>query len=121
MTTAPTAPPDAVVWQLPADQAEPPPPPPRRRWSLPSRRETLLPRSVSGRLVTGVVALVVAIVLLTGGCTYFALRSFLYNRLDQQLTTASAQNAHFFAQCLARGGEWCPRGPQAEREWVNVV
>jgi two-component system OmpR family sensor kinase len=108
-----------VVWQPPADSTDPPPP--RRRWSLPSRRETLLPRSLSGRLVAGVVALVVAIVLLTGGCTYFALRSFMFNRLDQQLTNASVHNAHFFVQCMARGGEFCPRGPQAEREWVNIV
>jgi two-component system OmpR family sensor kinase len=67
-----------------------------------------------------VVALVVLIVLFTGGGTYFALRAFLYNRLDQQLSTASAQNANYFADCFSRG-ECYPRGPQAEHEWVNIV
>ena len=45
----------------------------------------LLPRSLTSRLVSGVVSLVVVLVLATGAGTYFALRSFLYERLDQQL------------------------------------
>ncbi len=60
----------------------------------PHRARRLLPRSLSARLVFGVVALVVVIVLGVGASTYFALRSFLYSRLDQQLqTTASSTDA----------------------------
>jgi two-component system OmpR family sensor kinase len=44
-----------------------------------------VPHSLTGRLVTGVVSLVVVLVLATGICTYFALSSFLLNRLDQQV------------------------------------
>ncbi len=57
----------------------------------PPRRWRLAPRSLTGRLVTGVVSLVVVLVLATGIGTYFALRSFLLNRLDQQLQTTAGQ------------------------------
>ncbi|MEO6885050.1 MAG: HAMP domain-containing sensor histidine kinase [Jatrophihabitantaceae bacterium] len=49
------------------------------------RRWRFVPRSLTGRLVTGVVTLVFVVVFATGVGTYFALRSFLYERLDQQL------------------------------------
>jgi two-component system OmpR family sensor kinase len=58
------------------------PQPPRRRWQL-------LPRSLSGRLVTFVVALVVIMVTAAGAATYVALQSFLFDRLDQQLNGQS--------------------------------
>ena len=49
------------------------------------------PRSLTARLVTGVVALVIVLVTLIGGGTWFALRYFLAQRLDQQLqSTVSA-------------------------------
>src|SRR5689334_16095495 len=47
-----------------------------------------LPRSLTSRLVTGVVALVVVLVMATGVGTYLALKSFLYKRLDQQVSQA---------------------------------
>src|SRR5690348_1574728 len=50
------------------------------------------PRSLSGRLVLGVVTLVVVLVLATGAGTYFALSSFLYERLDQQLRSTTNQD-----------------------------
>jgi two-component system OmpR family sensor kinase len=49
----------------------------------------LAPRSLTGRLVTGVVSLVVVLVAVTGACTYVALHSFLYDRLDQQVESAA--------------------------------
>jgi two-component system, OmpR family, sensor kinase len=61
-----------------------PPEPTSPRWRL-------APRSLTGRLVTGVVSLVVILVLATGIGTYFALRSFLLSRLDQQLQTTASQ------------------------------
>jgi two-component system, OmpR family, sensor kinase len=55
------------------------------------RRWRLVPRSLTARLVVGVVTLVVLVVLAAGVGTYFSLRSFLFERLDQQLqSTASA-------------------------------
>jgi two-component system OmpR family sensor kinase len=54
--------------------------PPRRRLWL---------RSLTSRLVVGVVALVVVLVAVIGGCTYYALRSFLTQRLDQQLESTA--------------------------------
>jgi two-component system OmpR family sensor kinase len=53
----------------------PAPPKPRRLWL----------RSLTSRLVAGVVALVIVLVGAIGGCTYLALKSFLNQRLDQQL------------------------------------
>jgi two-component system, OmpR family, sensor kinase len=69
--------------------------------SPPRTRGGLGPRSLTARLVIGVVALVIVLVLLIGGGTWFALRYFLGQRLDQQLaaTTSSAQvNNLFFGQ-----------------------
>ena len=49
----------------------------------------MFPRTLAGRLVLGVVVLVSFLVLATGLGTYFALRAFLYERLDQQLQTTA--------------------------------
>ncbi len=119
MATTPTAPPDSTHRLVPPEQPHPAAPE-RPRWRLPTRSEHILPRSLSAQLVTGAAALVVLIVIFTGGGTYFALRPFLYNRLDQQLSSASMQTAHYFQNCFARG-VCSPRGPQAEHEWVNIV
>ena len=60
--------------------------------------DRLGPRSLTARLVTGVVALVVVLVALIGGGTWFALRYFLDQRLDQQLqsTVSAASLAQIF-------------------------
>ena len=50
-------------------------------------------RSLTARLVTGVVLLVIILVGAIGGGTYLALRSFLANRLDQQLQSTVNQGA----------------------------
>lgn len=52
-----------------------------------------LPRTLTNRLVLGVVSLLVLLIVLLSGSTYFALRSFLYGRLDTQLTQAASSNA----------------------------
>jgi two-component system, OmpR family, sensor kinase len=62
--------------------------PPRRRWF-----ERVLPKSLTGRLVTGVVALVIVVATAIGASTYLLLRSYLYDRLDRQLTSSLATNA----------------------------
>jgi two-component system, OmpR family, sensor kinase len=73
----------------PSDWAEPPGAPPQaapgpRRWRG-------LPPSLTARLVAFVVSLVVILVLATGIGTYYALRSVLINRLDQQVQTTANQ------------------------------
>src|SRR3954468_4298613 len=63
--------------------------------SPPTRRRFWL-RSLQSRLVFGVVGLVLVLVVAIGASTYFALRSFLATRLDQQLqstiSSASVEN-----------------------------
>jgi two-component system OmpR family sensor kinase len=76
---------------VPAPQWTPPPPaPPGARRS---RRRWWLPHTLTARLAAGAVALVVVIVVAIGLGTYFSLRSFLYERLDQQLQTTAASSS----------------------------
>jgi two-component system, OmpR family, sensor kinase len=77
--------PAASTDPLPHVPEEPPAAEQRRRWRF-------LPRSLSSRLVLFVVALVLVVVTATGAATYFALQSFLLNRLDQQLNGQSDQD-----------------------------
>jgi two-component system OmpR family sensor kinase len=83
--TEPTVPPQPPAPpELPAADPERPRPVSRRIHGLG-------PRSLTARLVTGVVLLVLVLVVAIGTSTYFALKSFLGSRLDQQLQT-TAQN-----------------------------
>lgn len=63
--------------------ADPPARSHRPRLGVLTRR--LVPRTLVARLAAGVVALVIAVVAASGAATYYALHSFLTNRLDQQL------------------------------------
>jgi two-component system OmpR family sensor kinase len=58
----------------------------------PTKRRMWL-RSLTSRLVAGVVSLVVVLVFAIGACTFYALKSFLYDRLDQQLTTTATRSS----------------------------
>ncbi|HET9101804.1 MAG TPA: hypothetical protein VFN55_00505, partial [Solirubrobacteraceae bacterium] len=97
---------------------QPDPRSPRHRWG---------PRSLTARLVVGVVTLVAVLVIATGAGTFLALRSFLLGRLDQQLEAAAQQNASYFDRCLDRlavtGGTQCPPEglPPTQREWVALL
>jgi two-component system OmpR family sensor kinase len=72
----------------------------------PRRRLRWAPRTLTSRLVTGVVTLVVVLVLATGTGTYMALRSFLNNRLDQQVqTVASGDLGQLFTGITAPGSQ----------------
>ena len=75
--------PPSSMYEVGTSDAEPAPAEPeRRRWNF-------LPRSLSSRLVLFVVALVIVVVTAAGTATYLSLKSFLYDRLDQQLTTTA--------------------------------
>lgn len=94
--------------------------------SPPTRRRLWL-RSLTSRLVAGVVALVVVLVAVIGGCTYYALRSFLVQRLDQQLAPLAQNNGGNIQLCLESPGLSCPfrtnlgayRTPLTE--WIAVL
>jgi two-component system OmpR family sensor kinase len=73
------------------------------------RRWRFVPRSLSGRLVTGVVALVILVVVASGVATYAALGSFLTDRLDQQIDSYVPAYQRPLAQCVVQGS--CTFGP----------
>src|SRR4051812_49206733 len=75
--------------------------------SPPTRRRLWL-RSLTSRLVAGVIALVVVLVAVIGGCTYYALRSFLTQRLDQQLGPIAQANKGVIQFCLESPSQTCP-------------
>jgi two-component system, OmpR family, sensor kinase len=77
--------------------AGPEPAPPRRT----SRRWRFLPRTLAGRLILGVVSLVLVLVLAMGAATYVLLRPFLYGQLDQQLRPLASNNANRLTYCLS--------------------
>src|SRR5690348_5082102 len=88
----------------PAEPAAPEPmPPKKRRWRF-------VPRSLSSRPVAFVVGLVVVVVAASGSATYIALKSFLFDRLDQQLSTLAAANTDSITTCLHRPGPFCTIG-----------
>ena len=97
------------------------------RRGLARRRPRLAPRTLTGRLVLGVVGLVVLIVVLTGGVTYARLRPYLTQRLDQQLAPTADANATAISRCFASGGSsGCTLGNRfgfrsPQKEWIAVL
>ncbi|HEV7204444.1 MAG TPA: HAMP domain-containing sensor histidine kinase [Jatrophihabitans sp.] len=122
----PTAPPPGEP-----GPSDPPPPydPPydEEPTGPPPARRHLGPRSLTARLVSGVVSLVTLLVVIIGTATYFALSSFLLDRLDQQLAPVVASNSGHLALCLRNNIQTCRlgdgvsgfRAPQTE--WVTVL
>ncbi|MDT4939282.1 MAG: two-component system, OmpR family, sensor kinase [Pseudonocardiales bacterium] len=95
---------------------------PRRRLSR------FAPRSLASRLVVGVVALVVVLVLATGIGTYVALRSYLFNRLDQQVTGVADNNARQVGICILTLGPGCTLSGSpssgvrsTQRSWLTIL
>jgi two-component system, OmpR family, sensor kinase len=73
-------------------------------------RSRWLPRTLSARLVVGVVSLLLVVVTITGATTYFLLRPFLLQRLDQQLNGVAAGNADGVRDCYLAGASSCVAG-----------
>ncbi|HEX8079751.1 MAG TPA: HAMP domain-containing sensor histidine kinase [Jatrophihabitans sp.] len=94
----------------------------------PTRHPRWLPRTLSARLVIGVVGLLLVVVTITGATTYFLLRPFLLQRLDQQLNSVASGNANSVRQCILSGGRTCTVGvpgssgaaqlATTQREWI---
>jgi two-component system, OmpR family, sensor kinase len=99
--------------------AGPEPAPPRRT----SRRWRFLPRTLAGRLILGVVSLVLVLVLAMGAATYALLRPFLYGQLDQQLRPLASNNANRLTNCLSDNSSSCILGNRyglraAQPQWI---
>jgi two-component system, OmpR family, sensor kinase len=113
----------------PAEPAGPPPTSDGELIDAPPRRRRLWLRSLTSRLVVGVVALVVVLVTAIGSGTYYFMRENLLNRFDQQLAYSAQQNAPFIERCIIRGSLsgstqvqcFSNSPPQAVREWVAVL
>ncbi|MDT4941650.1 MAG: two-component system, OmpR family, sensor kinase [Pseudonocardiales bacterium] len=94
---------------------------------VPARTRRVWLRSLTSRLVVGVVTLVVVLVALIGGTTYYSLKSFLIQRLDQQVTPIAQANAQHVFQCLQVSIPRCDinSGPgnfqPAQTEWLAVL
>jgi two-component system, OmpR family, sensor kinase len=91
------------------------------------RRPRFWPRSLTSRLVAGVVLLVFVLVTAIGSITYVALRSSLNDRLNQQVVSTAGRNANFFEHCEPTAGSLeltcpTPTGPsQSTKEWVALL
>jgi len=90
--------------------AEQPAPAPRR-WRF-------VPRSLSSRLVVFVTALVLVVVSATGAATYLALKSFLMDRLRQQVQSTASQALLDPGVALGQSGQ-AVRGAQSP--WLVVL
>ncbi len=71
--------------------ADPEPARPRSRL-IGGLARRLTPRTLVSRMVAGVLLLLIVLISITSTATYLSLRSFLYNRLDQQVNTSAALN-----------------------------
>ena len=97
----------------PAEPAAPEPmPPKKRRWRF-------VPRSLSSRLVAFVVGLVVVVVAASGSATYVALKSFLYERLDQQLRETVSQDPRSIVASNTQPNGTAYHGPQ--QVWLVLL
>jgi two-component system, OmpR family, sensor kinase len=121
----------------PSSGAEPPEPPVLGPMTPPRRRHwPFVPRTLTSRLVVGVVALVVVVVLAAGAATYAALGSFLTDRLDQQVATSANQNLRYMPRCIDPTAGTCqlptstgtnsgtpsqPSVRSAQRQWITVL
>src|SRR6185503_6687088 len=96
--------PNVEELKSPPPTADPPAPPAAPPAKGTSRRRRILPRTLAGRLILGVVSLVLAM----GFATYALLRPYLYGQLDQQLRPLASNNANRITNCLNMNGPLTP-------------
>jgi two-component system OmpR family sensor kinase len=89
------------------------------RSSLRARVGRLGPRSLTARIVSGVVVLVVFLVIATGLSTFIATRKLLLDRLDDQLSTTAQPNSIVALLNHPQSGFGGFRVPQ--HVWVAIV
>jgi two-component system OmpR family sensor kinase len=119
--------PDAAY---PSAAPNPVAPPAQESLSVGPRRraQRLWLRSLTSRLVAGVVALVVLLVFAIGSGTYYFLRNYLLGRLDQQVAASAAQNAGYIERCIIQsrlnGNDmncFNNGAPLSVHEWIAVL
>lgn len=104
-------PPPSGPLPVPAPDPAPEPAPRPRRWAV-------FPRSLTNKIVVGVVTLVFVVVCATGAGTYLALHSFLYQRLGQQVDAAASSAAA--SPCFGGRCEVQPIST-GQTEWIAVL
>src|SRR6476469_626597 len=67
-------------------------------------------RSLTSRLVTFVVALIIVLVVVFATATYLLLKPFLVDQLDTQLSPVTASNANNLERCMRFNIETCAVG-----------
>jgi two-component system, OmpR family, sensor kinase len=102
----------------PTANTEPLPPIAEQEQAAPQpRRWRFVPRSLSSRLVIFVVGLVLVVVTAAGSATYLALRSFLMDRLNQQVQSTASQGL----PAPALGGSPAQSFRAAQVPWLVVL
>ena len=100
--------------------ADQPTDPPHRGSGTLDRLHRLLPRTLTGRLMSGVVGLVALLVLLVGLATYTLLAPFLADRVDEQLSSVAQQsNIEAYVQYAAEPPS--SSLPGAQDIWFGVL
>jgi two-component system OmpR family sensor kinase len=89
----------------------------RRRF----RWQALVPSTLTTRLLVGVVSLLVLLILILSGSTYFALRSFLYGRLDQQVDTVANRNAELLQRGLTNSNPNIFLFNGGDKLWLSLI
>ena len=92
------------------------------------------PRTLTARLTSGVVALVLAVVAISGIATYGAFKPFLNRQLEQQLNSVADSNGVVASNCLrsvqpstSGSNECSPGGPSGQQfrsgqtSWIQIL
>ncbi|MCW2602507.1 MAG: Two-component system OmpR family sensor kinase [Pseudonocardiales bacterium] len=84
------------------------------------RRPQWWPRSLAGRLIAGVISLVVVVVLASATVTYVAVRTYLSQRLDQQVESTAAAALRQFADLRDETAS-SPAFETPQQVWLEVL
>lgn len=88
--------------------------------SLGRRRIQLWPRTLAGRLIAGVISLVVVVVLASASVTYVAVRTYLSQRLDQQVESTASAALRQFADLRDQTAA-SPSFEAPQQVWLEVL
>ena len=120
----PPAPPAPEFLSTPSAPPQSPPAEPAQDAPTPDatgigRRVSIFPRTLTSRIVAGVVALTLVVVAAVGAGTYIALHSFLYDRLSQQVDTSV--NAAAASPCFAHRCDLSSAVSTGQVVWIAVL
>lgn len=84
------------------------------------RRVQLWPRTLAGRLIAGVISLVVVVVLASASVTFVAVRTYLSQRLDQQVESTASAALRQFADLRDQTAS-VPSFQAPQQVWLEVL